>query len=183
MAGIPTAFTGDMGAGKPVIALGRDIDDIPQASQKPGVALSRADDRGRAGPRRRPQLGHAAEHPGGDRGEEGDGAGDASGNDQAMAGRRGGATRDEGILRPRGGFQECGRRCLFAHVADNFGVSWGPAQSQTGMVSVEYIFKGESAHAAGAPWRGKSALDAVELMDVGWNFRREHLRLTRGRTT
>jgi aminobenzoyl-glutamate utilization protein B len=44
-------------------------------------------------------------------------------------------------------------------------------------VSVEYSFKGESAHAAGAPWRGKSALDAVELMDVGWNFRREHLRL------
>jgi aminobenzoyl-glutamate utilization protein B len=46
-----------------------------------------------------------------------------------------------------------------------------------GLVSVEYMFKGESAHAAGAPWRGKSALDAVELMDVGWNFRREHLRL------
>jgi aminobenzoyl-glutamate utilization protein B len=44
-------------------------------------------------------------------------------------------------------------------------------------VSVEYQFKGESAHAAAAPWRGKSALDAVELMDVGWNFRREHLRL------
>jgi len=39
------------------------------------------------------------------------------------------------------------------------------------------MFQGESAHAAGSPWRGKSALDAVELMDVGWNFRREHLRL------
>ena len=38
-------------------------------------------------------------------------------------------------------------------------------------------FKGESAHAAAAPWRGRSALDAVELMDIGWNFRREHLRL------
>src|SRR5439155_19691850 len=32
-------------------------------------------------------------------------------------------------------------------------------------------------HAAGNPWRGRSALDAVELMDVGWNFRRERLRL------
>ena len=42
---------------------------------------------------------------------------------------------------------------------------------------MEYQFKGESAHAAGAPWRGRSALDAVELMDAGWNFRREHLRL------
>jgi aminobenzoyl-glutamate utilization protein B len=44
-------------------------------------------------------------------------------------------------------------------------------------VSVEYLFKGESAHSAGAPWQGRSALDAVELMNVGWNYRREHLRL------
>ena len=67
--------------------------------------------------------------------------------------------------------------CLFVHVASNMGVSWGPSLNQNGLVSVEYLFKGESAHAAGAPWRGRSALDAVELMDVGWNFRREHLRL------
>src|SRR6185295_3251866 len=65
---------------------------------------------------------------------------------------------------------------LFAHVAANFGVSYGPAGG-SGLVSVEYNFKGEAAHAAGAPWRGRSALDAVELMDIGWNFRREHLRL------
>src|SRR4051812_21965253 len=38
VAGIPTAFTATWGSGKPVIALGSDIDDIPQASQKPGVA-------------------------------------------------------------------------------------------------------------------------------------------------
>src|SRR5437870_4370285 len=38
VAGIPTAFTATWGQGKPVIALGSDIDDIPQASQKPGVA-------------------------------------------------------------------------------------------------------------------------------------------------
>src|SRR5207253_5194566 len=65
---------------------------------------------------------------------------------------------------------------LFAHVANNLAVSWGGGQG-TGMISVEYRFEGESAHSAGAPWRGRSALDAVELMDVGWNFRREHLRL------
>jgi aminobenzoyl-glutamate utilization protein B len=56
-------------------------------------------------------------------------------------------------------------------------VSWGPREG-TGLVSVEYSFVGETAHAAGAPWRGRSALDAVELMDIGWNFRREHLRLS-----
>jgi aminobenzoyl-glutamate utilization protein B len=56
-------------------------------------------------------------------------------------------------------------------------VSWGDA-SGTGAVSVEYTFSGQSAHAGATPWLGRSALDAVELMDVGWNFRREHLRLS-----
>jgi aminobenzoyl-glutamate utilization protein B len=65
---------------------------------------------------------------------------------------------------------------LFCHVASDLGVSYGPSTSN-GLVSVEYTFQGESAHSAGAPWRGRSALDAVELMDVGYNFRREHLRL------
>jgi aminobenzoyl-glutamate utilization protein B len=44
------------------------------------------------------------------------------------------------------------------------------------MVSVEYTFSGESAHSAAAPWRGRSALDGVELMNIAWNMRREHLR-------
>src|SRR6188474_884902 len=38
VAGIPTAWIASWGSGKPVISLGSDIDDIPQASQKPGVA-------------------------------------------------------------------------------------------------------------------------------------------------
>src|SRR5690242_15212333 len=37
VAGIPTAWVATWGEGKPVISLGSDIDDIPQASQKPGV--------------------------------------------------------------------------------------------------------------------------------------------------
>jgi aminobenzoyl-glutamate utilization protein B len=65
---------------------------------------------------------------------------------------------------------------LFTHVGTDLGVSSGPGGG-TGLISIEYTFHGESAHAAAAPWRGRSALDAVELMDVGWNFRREHLRL------
>ena len=38
IAGVPTAWVATWGSGKPVISLGSDIDDIPQASQKPGVA-------------------------------------------------------------------------------------------------------------------------------------------------
>jgi aminobenzoyl-glutamate utilization protein B len=44
------------------------------------------------------------------------------------------------------------------------------------MISVEYTFTGESAHAAAQPWRGRNALRAVELMNIGWDFRREQLR-------
>ena len=66
---------------------------------------------------------------------------------------------------------------LFTHVGNNLGVSWGEGGGN-GMVSVEYTFEGETAHSAGAPWRGRSALDAVELMNIGWNYRREHLRLS-----
>ena len=53
-------------------------------------------------------------------------------------------------------------------------VSYGQARG-TGLISVEYTFEGEAAHSAGAPWRGRSALDAAELMNVAWNYKREHL--------
>ncbi|MBI4429173.1 MAG: peptidase dimerization domain-containing protein, partial [Ignavibacteriales bacterium] len=62
------------------------------------------------------------------------------------------------------------------HVGSNLETSWGTT-SGNGLISVEYSFVGQTAHSAGAPWRGKSALDAVELMNIGWNFRREHLRI------
>lgn len=39
----------------------------------------------------------------------------------------------------------------------------------------KFIFHGTAAHAASTPWQGRSALDAVELMDVGVNFMREHV--------
>ena len=47
--------------------------------------------------------------------------------------------------------------------------------STMAMHHVEYKFKGVAAHAAAAPEKGKSALDAVELMNIGVNFLREHL--------
>ncbi|MFC6723346.1 amidohydrolase [Halobium palmae] len=43
------------------------------------------------------------------------------------------------------------------------------------MNSVEYTFSGESAHAADSPESGRSALDAVELMNLGGEFMREHV--------
>jgi aminobenzoyl-glutamate utilization protein B len=67
--------------------------------------------------------------------------------------------------------------CIFTHVGNNLGVNWGDV-GNNGLVSVEFLFEGTSAHSAGAPWRGRSALDAVELMNIGWNYKREHLKPT-----
>lgn len=47
--------------------------------------------------------------------------------------------------------------------------------SMQAMVSVKYHFKGTTAHAAAAPHAGRSALDAVELMNIGANYMREHI--------
>ena len=61
-------------------------------------------------------------------------------------------------------------------------VSWHPAQMNTvwgcsflAMNSLKFRFKGIPAHAAAAPDTGRSALDAVELMNVGANYLREHV--------
>lgn len=43
------------------------------------------------------------------------------------------------------------------------------------MISAIFTFRGKTAHSAGAPWAGRSALDAVELMNVATNYLREHL--------
>ena len=174
--GIPTAWMAKWGSGKPFIALGSDVDGIPKSSQKPGVAY------------KEPIVADAPGH----------GEGHNSGlplvilsaievkkimEREKMAGTL--------IIWPgvaeelvgtkawyiRDGYFKNVDACIFTHVGSNMGVSWGDA-GNNGLVSVEFKFEGSSAHAAGAPWRGKSALDAVELMNIAWNFKREHLKPT-----
>jgi len=175
VAGIPTAWVATWGSGKPVIALGTDIDGIPQASQRPGVAY------------RDPLVEGAPGHG------EGHNAGQALIITAALAvkaimerERMSGTLKiwpgvAEELVATKAYFVRAGvfkdvDAVLYNHVGSNLGVSWGQGGG-SGLVSVEYRFEGESAHSAGSPWRGRSALDAVELMDVGWNYRREHLRL------
>ena len=62
--------------------------------------------------------------------------------------------------------------CLDWHPSDETQVSLDSSQA---MNSFEVVFRGKTAHAAGDPWHGRSALDAVELMDMGINFLREHV--------
>jgi aminobenzoyl-glutamate utilization protein B len=175
VAGMPTAWVATWGSGKPVIALGSDIDGIPQASQKPGV------------PYRDPLIAGAPGHG------EGHNSGVPLNIVAALAVKRimererlpGTIVLWPGVAEEllaskawfvRDGLFKDVDISLFAHVDSNMRVSWG-STGANGLVSIEYTFSGESAHSAGAPWRGRSALDAVELMNAGWNYRREHLRL------
>src|SRR5579864_8780307 len=143
IAGIPTAWVASWGSGKPVISLGSDIDDIPQASQKPGVAWHD------------PMIEGAPGHG------EGHNSGVPMNIVAALAVKK--VMEREHLkgtiqLWPGVAEEQLGAKAffvqaglfknvdivLFAHVASNLGVSYGPG-GQNGLVSVEYMFKGESA--------------------------------------
>src|SRR5450755_3250216 len=138
LAGIPTAWMATWGSGKPVIALGSDIDDIPQASQKPGVAY----------------------HDPIIEGAPGHGEGHNSGMPLQIAAAL--AVKKimeqqhlQGTLRlwPGVAEEDLGTKAyyvragvfkdvdvvLFAHVGANLGVSYGPTPGN-GLVSIEYLF-------------------------------------------
>jgi aminobenzoyl-glutamate utilization protein B len=180
VAGMPSAWTArwSNGTGKPVIAMGSDVDGIPQSNQKPGVAY------------RDPILSN------GNRMAPGHGEGHNSGqavNIAAALSVQEIMEREniDGTLLIWPGIAEelvVGKAFfvregvfdgvdvnLFTHVSSNFGMSWGQRGSNA-LMSVQYRFTGETAHSAGSPWRGRSALDAVMLMANGWEFRREHMR-------
>ena len=171
---IPTAWMARWGNGEPVIAMGSDIDCIPKASQKPGVAY------------REPII----------EGAPGHGEGHNSGlplvilstlevkkimEREKLPGTLviwPGVAEEQLASKAwyvRDGYFKNVDACIFTHVGSNLNVTWGDA-GNNGLVSVEFTFEGNSAHSAGAPWRGKSALDAVELMNVAWNFKREHMK-------
>ncbi|CUS45795.1 MAG: amidohydrolase [Pseudomonadota bacterium] len=176
VAGIPTAFTATWGEGGPLIALGSDIDGLLGLSQMPGT------------PKITPQVPGAPGH----------GEGHNSGMPLIVAAAI--AARDvmikhgikgrlmlwpgvaEELLATKAYYVREGLfkdvdASIFTHVGNGFGTGYGDL-GNNGMVSVEYSFHGKTAHAAGAPWAGRSALDAVEVMDMAWNMRREHLPLT-----
>ncbi|MCU0622505.1 MAG: amidohydrolase [Gemmatimonadaceae bacterium] len=177
VAGMPTAWVArwSSGSGKPVISLGSDIDGIPQSNQQPGTAFREWQVTGAPG--------HGEGHNSGQAvnivaalalkdlmtKEKLDGTlvlwpGVA---EEQMAGKahlvRAGVFKDVDVT-------------LFTHVGNDLGVSWGQSSSNA-LISAEFFFKGQSAHSAGQPWRGKSALDAVMLMANGWEYKREHLEL------
>ncbi len=176
VADMPTAWVASYGTGKPVIGFMTDIDCIPKASQKPGVAYHD------------PLVEGAPGHG------EGHNSGQAVNVTAAIVLKKlMEKYKFAGTIRLYPGVAEelVGAKAFFVraglfkdvdimlgcHVSDEFSTNYGQPANNSGLVSVQYFFHGKAAHAAGAPWSGRSALDAVELMNVGWNYRREHLRL------
>ena len=175
VAGMPSAWTArwSNGTGSPVIALGSDVDGIPQSNQKPGVGY------------RDPILSMAPGHG------EGHNSGQAVNIVATLAVKE--LMERENIsgtllMWPGIAEEQLGSKAffvrdgvfdgvdvnLFTHVGNNFGVSWGQGGGNA-LMSVQVRFTGETAHSAGSPWRGRSALDAVMLMAQAIEFKREHL--------
>jgi aminobenzoyl-glutamate utilization protein B len=171
LAGIETAFEASWGSGGPVVALLGEFDALP--------ALSQA-----AGSWERSELvpggsGHGCQH------------------NLLGVGALGAAIAAKECLRASGsrgtvkyfgcpGEERGAGKTLMARAGCFDGVdlalTWHPADINSVMqvstlanLSAYFRFSGKAAHAAGAPHLGRSALDAVELMNVGANYLREHV--------
>ena len=176
VAGIPTAWTATWGEGGPLIAMGSDIDCPTGLSQYPGTATIKPIVEGAPG--------HGEGH---NSGLPLMIAAAIAAKDVMVANKIPGrlmvwpGVAEENLATKayfvRSGMFKGVDAVLFAHVGSEFSTGWGE-MGRPGLVSVEYTFKGRTAHAGGGPWEGLSALDAVEVMNVAWNYRREHLPLT-----
>ncbi len=170
VAGMPTAFVASYGSGHPVIGLLGEYDALPGLSQKP-VPVKEPLEPGRPG--------HGCGHN-----LLGVGAlGAAIAVKDAMARHRlpgtvklFGCPAEETLV----GKVFMVRDGLFKDV--DAAITWHPgstnslwAGSALAMNSAKFTFHGRSSHAAGDPQSGRSALDAVELMNIGANYLREHI--------
>ena len=172
LAGIPTAMMAEAGDDGPVIAILGEYDALPGLSQQAGLDEPRPVD-GQGG------VGHGCGHN-----LLGSAAmlAAAAVKDWLAASGKKGRVRYYGCPAEEGGAAKgfMVRAGAFADV--DIAISWHPA-SFSGVneavslanTRIDFSFAGRASHAAGAPELGRSALDAVELMNVGVNYLREHM--------
>jgi aminobenzoyl-glutamate utilization protein B len=172
VAGMPTAFVASYGSGKPVIGFLGEFDALPGLSQKAGVS------------RRDPVIEGAPGHGCGHNtmGTAAVAAAIATKRAMEESNIKGtikvfGTPAEESlsgkIYMVRDGLFDGVDAVLDNHASGSMGVEYG--RGGTAVIGFTATFYGKTAHAAGAPWQGRSALDAVELMDVAVNFLREHM--------
>lgn len=173
VAGMPTAFVASFGSGKPVIAILGEYDALPMLSQKGRV------------PKQDPLIlgapGHGCGHN--TMGTAAVAAAIATKEAMVKFGLKGtirmyGSPAEETLIsRPfmvRAGLFNDVDVVIDNHSSSDFGTGYGV--SGNALFSVIFTFKGKTAHGASA-WLGRSALDAVELMNIAANYFREHLNL------
>ena len=170
LAGIPTAFCGSYGSGAPVIGLLGEFDALPGMSQKAGCFEKSAvsDD----------QPGHGCGH-------NLLGVGSlaaALGLKTYLEAGHPGTVKFFGCPAEEGGSGKgfMARAGVFQGLDTAF--SWHPGdlnsvstESTMANYQISYRFQGIASHAALSPELGRSALDALELMNVGVQFLREHV--------
>ncbi len=171
VAGEPTGFTAEYGSGKPVIAILGEFDALPGLSQEAASASQRAITTGGAG--------HGCGH---NLFGTASAAAAISVKEWMIANKVSGTLRFYGTPAEEGGSGKVYmvRDGLFNDV--DAVVAWHPGGSNgvsvtstLANITGKFRFHGISSHAAAAPERGRSALDAVEIMDVAVNFMREHV--------
>jgi aminobenzoyl-glutamate utilization protein B len=171
LAGMDTAFVAESGSGGPVIGFLGEYDALAGLSQDAGVAQPRTETPG--------AIGHGCGHN-----LLGSGAALAAValRNHLMATGIKGTIRFYGCPAEEGGSGKTfmAREGAFADL--DAAISWHPgafasvmSRSSLANFQVYWRFTGRASHAAGAPHLGRSALDAVELMNIGVNFMREHM--------
>lgn len=170
VAGMPSAFVATFGSGAPIIGVMGELDALPGLSQKPV-------------PYKEPLSEGAAGHGCGHHGYATAALGGVLATKKAMKesnipgtikyfGCPAEETLVGKVFMVRDGIFDGIDACLGHHPGSMNTVR---LRSGNAMNSVKFEFFGVASHAAGSPERGKSALDAVELMNIGVNFMREHV--------
>jgi aminobenzoyl-glutamate utilization protein B len=171
VAGMPTAFVATYGSGQPVIGILAEYDALPGLSQD-------------ASPERTTRAGVMAGHGCGHSVFGTGSTGAAIAIKQALASGAvkgtvklfGTPAEETGIGKTymlREGVFKGVDTILSWHAGDSTAASWDFSKA---IISVKFRFEGLAAHASTSPHQGRSALDAVELMNVGVNYMREHVK-------
>ncbi len=170
VAGMPTAFIATFGEGAPVIGVMAELDALPGLSQDKV-------------PYPKPLIEGGAGHGCGHCSYAASALGSALAIKQAIQqhnlkgtiicfGCPAEETVTGKVFMARDGYFDGLDAVIGHHPGSSNGVSMG---SSNAMNSVKFEFFGKASHAAGSPEQGISALDAVELMNTGVNFMREHI--------
>jgi aminobenzoyl-glutamate utilization protein B len=174
-AGMPTNIWAHWGTGKPVVAIVTEIDALPGGSQTPESID------------RKPLVQGAPGHMEGHNTHGGLAVGAAFAVKQVMqrynipgtVAISFGPAEEQIISRPylvRAGQFKDTDAAIVLHIGENFASGYGLYNYAA--ISAKFAFHGKTAHGAVNPWDGKDAVDAVELMDIGFDKLREHLKPT-----